>query len=95
MKSKTDIEQYLESVNMPVLREDDKATHESLLSVEECKDALQTFKNDKTPGNDGKPAEFYKKFWPLCGSLTVKSFNESYEKGELGESQKQAVITLI
>ena len=25
----------------------------------------------------------------------VKSFNESYEKGELGESQRQAVITLL
>ena len=35
-KSKNDIEQYLNSVNMPVLREEDKATCEGLLLVEEC-----------------------------------------------------------
>ena len=29
------------------------------------------------------------------GSLMAKSFNESYEKGELGKSQKQVVITLL
>ena len=52
VKSKTDIAQYLKSVSMPVSREEDKATCEGLLSVGECKDALQTFKNNKTPGND-------------------------------------------
>ena len=78
----TSIEQYLKSVNMPVLREKDKAACEGLLSVEECKGALQTFKNNKTPGNDGIPVEFYKKFWPLFGSMVVISFNESYEKGQ-------------
>ena len=95
VKSKTDIEHYLKSVGMPVLREEDKATCEGLLSAEEWKDALQTFNYNKTPGNDEIPAEFYKTFWPLFGSLMVKSFNESYEKGELGISPKQAVITLI
>ena len=54
---------------MPVLREEDKATCEGLLSVEKCKDTLKTFKNNKTPGNDGIPAHFFKKFWPLFGSF--------------------------
>ena len=39
--------------------------------------------------------EFYKAFWPLFGSLIVESFNTSIEEGELSNSQRQAVITLL
>ena len=44
VKSETDIEQYLEYVNMPVLREEDKGACEGLLLVKECKDALKPLK---------------------------------------------------
>ena len=55
----------------------------------------KSFQTNKTPGNDGIPIEFYKVFWPLISDPFLKCVNESFEKGEMSCSQKQAVITLI
>ena len=66
-----------------------------MLTLEECRTVLKTLKNNKAPGNDGIPVEFYKKFFPLFGHYLVDSFNQSYTEGELTASQKQAVITLL
>ena len=51
--------------------------------------------NNKAPGNDGIPIEFYKKFWPLISDSFIRCANECFEKGEMSCTQKQAVITLI
>ena len=56
---------------------------------------LQTFQKNKSPGNDGLTVEFYLAFWPVFGSLLVESLNYAFEYGELSNSQKQAVITLV
>ena len=56
---------------------------------------MQTFLKNKSPGNDGLSVEFYLAFWPLFGNLVVDSLNYAFEYGELSNSQKQAVITLI
>ena len=52
-------------------------------------------KNGKNPGNDGFTKEFYVAFFGELEPLLLKTFNYSFEKGELSASQKQAVITLI
>ena len=56
---------------------------------------LSTFENNKTPGNDGLSIEFYNFFWPKFGTFLVDSLNYAYIHGELSNSQKEAVITLI
>ena len=61
----------------------------------ECYSALQTFQKNKSPGNDGLTVEFYLAFWPVFGSLLVESLSYAFEYGELSNSQKQAVITLV
>ena len=48
----------------------------------------------KTPGNAGLLVEFYQTFWNLVGELLVDYYNESFIKGEMSSSQRQAVITL-
>ena len=68
---------------------------EGYLTSAECKKALNTFKDSKTPGNDGIPAEFYKKFWHLVGTYITDFLNFAFEHGELSTSHRQAVITLI
>ena len=45
--------------------------------------------------NDGLSVEFYRTFWPVIGNVVIDSFNTSFEKGELSNTQKQGVITLI
>ena len=56
---------------------------------------LETFQNNKVPGNDGIPVEFNKKFWTLLSEPFVKCANECFENMEMFNFQKQAVGTLI
>ena len=89
------IEAFLHSLNIPVLTEEQKLSCEGAISPEECASALDSFQNNKTPGNDGIPIEFYRKFWPIIGESFSKCANECFQKGEMSLSQKQAIITLI
>ena len=47
------------SLNIPFLTEELKWSCEGAISPEECTSALDSFQNNKTPGNDGIPIEFY------------------------------------
>ena len=51
--------------------------------------------NDKSPGPDGIPTEFYKIFWSDIGASVFRSFTHAFDQGELSDSQKKGVITLI
>ena len=90
-----DIRSFLDSINIPKLLEEQKQRCEGKILPEECETLLETLQINKAPGNDGIPTEFYKKFWPLICEPFIKCVNECFEKGEMSNSQKQAVITLI
>ena len=51
--------------------------------------------NNKSPGNDGLTKEFYGVFWDDLKTPLISSFKSAFVKGELSNSQKQAVIKLI
>ena len=89
------ISSFLNDLNIPQLSEEQKNSCEGLISPEECSELLDTFQSNKSPGNDGIPAEFYRKFWPLISESFIRCANECFEKGEMSCSQKQAVITLL
>ena len=86
---------FLHKPEIPKLTTEKKNICEGKLSVKECFDCLQSFENNKSPGNDGLTAEFYKTFWNSLGGLLVDSLNCAYDLGELSNSQKQAIIKLI
>lgn len=66
-KSNTEIEEYINNVTTPCLGYDECMKCEGPITLEESLNALKTMKNNKSPGNDGISAEFYKKilgcFW--------------------------------
>ena len=86
---------FLRSQGIPRLSDEDAVVCEGRLTLTECFKSLQSFQNNKSPGNDGLTVEFYTAFWESLGELLVDSFNCSYDRGELSNSQKQAIITLI
>ncbi|KAL9964972.1 hypothetical protein ACROYT_G028690 [Oculina patagonica] len=86
---------FLQRAEIPKLSDEMRRICEGRLSLKECFDCLQSFQNNKSPGNDGLTVEFYKTFWNSIGNLVVDCLNSSYECGELSNTQKQAIITLI
>ena len=82
-------------MNIPKLSEDEKRACEGKILLNECELILETFQNNKAPGNDGIPIKFYRKFWPLISEPFIKCVNECFETKELSSSQKQVAITLI
>ena len=80
---------------IPRLSVNQVQTCEGALTVPECFKCLQFFGCNKSPGNDGLTVEFYKAFWNTVGNLVVDSLHFAYEYGELSNSQKEAIITLI
>ena len=87
---------FLEDLKeVPTLTEELRMVCEGRIEYNECFNVLQSFPKNKTPGNDGLTIEFYVAFWSLIGKPLVDCINYSYEFGELSNSQKQAIITLI
>lgn len=77
------------------LTNDDRETCEGLLTVLECKKSVFQMKSGKTPGSDGLSAEFYQTFWEFMGEDITECLNDVYIHGELSESQRLALITLL
>ena len=84
-----------EDLPIPTLSHELRQSGEGAISLEECTEVLTSFPLNKVPGNDRLPVEFYKTFWAAVGNLLVECFNESFEKGEMSSSPKQAVIMHI
>ena len=68
---------------------------EHKLSHPECREALDAMEAGKSPGNDGFPAEFYRRFWGLLGSDLVDTLNYGHDRGQLSPSQRQSVLSLL
>jgi len=62
---------------------------------DDVKTIIDTFACNKSPGSDGLPIEFYKKFWVHIKEYLLDSYAEIWETGELSLTQRQGVITLI
>ena len=65
-----------------------------MISEEECV-TIKSMQNEKSPGTDGLPVEFYKIFWINIKKLVMNSFSYSYENENMSISQKQSFITLL
>lgn len=86
---------FLQSRGFPKLSGEDVIGCEGRLTPTECLHSLRSFQNNKSPGNDGLTVEFYTAFWESLGEPLVDCLNYSFDHGELSNSQKQAIITLI
>ena len=63
--------------------------------MDEIKESILKMKNNKTPGVDGLPIEFYKIFWHDIKDILYQSYCYSFENNTLTISQKQGLITLL
>ena len=81
--------------NLVKLNDQEQESGEGLLTKHECLESLKSMKNEKSPGCDGLPSEFYKVFWKDIADLYVNAINKAYKEGHLSISQRRGVITLL
>ena len=89
------INSFLKNSQIPKLSVDKVKACEGKITIYESFKSLNLFENNKSPGNDGLTAEFYKAFWNVVGDLMVSSLNYAYDHGELSNTQKQAIISVL
>ena len=65
------------------------------VTIEEIGVVLKNMKNNKTPGIDGFPADFFKVFWEDLKIFIKRCLNESYVNMILPSSLRQAVICCL
>ena len=77
------------------LNVEDKNSCEGRITFEEYEHAVTTLCDNKSLGNDGLTAEFYKTFSTTFGQFLIQVDNESFQYGKLCRSLKESVLTLI
>ena len=77
------------------LTSEDQEKCEGAFTLSECYEALSQMQTNKSPGADGFPVEFYRRFWSSLGNDLVEVLNYSYEHGQLSDSQKEGIIRLL
>ena len=71
------IENFLNNLDIPKLSEEEKQSCEGKISPEECEIILKSFKENKSPGSDGIPIEFYTRCWDIIKKPFSECVNES------------------
>ena len=77
------------------LNDQEQTSCEGLLTVEECREALNGMNTGKSPGIDGLTAEFYLAFWAVTGEDLVEVLNYGFQNGQLSVSQRRGLLSLI
>ena len=72
-----------------------KKLYESKITYDECTKAIQDLPNNKTPGTDGIPIEFYKCFWKYIHNFLLQSYEYSFDNNLLSIEQRRAILSLI
>ena len=68
---------------------------EGKINEQELSEALSNMKNNKTPGMDGFPSEFFKFFWFRLKHYVLKALNTSYDKGLLTTTFRHSIISCL
>ena len=68
---------------------------EGNLTISELSNALKDMKNQKSPGIDGFPVEFFKVFWGKLKYFILRSLNSGFHDGQMSISLRQCIITCL
>ena len=86
---------FIKDLNIPQLNDKEQSFVEKDLTINELKEALTFFADNKSPGEDGFTKEFYQTFFDLLCKDLLNSYKEAFHKGSLSVSQKRGTIALI
>ena len=86
---------FMENLIIPKLPDNWKVEMDKPLNLHELSLALKSMKNNKSPGLDGFPADFWKVFWVKVKFLYEEVIQESVMDGELHQMAREGVLSLL
>ena len=95
METPNQLNNFFEKLDLPKVSREDNRKLDTTFTLSEIKEAIQSMNNGKSPGPDGYPAEFFKRFSDQLAPLLLEMFNHSYKQGTLPPTLMQASISLI
>ena len=78
LRSEDECLQYLASISTPQLSSTDREVCEGKITTQNCREALVSMKDGKSPGNDGLTKEFFVCFFGEVAPLFIQSLNYSF-----------------
>ena len=79
---------YLNKVqNINKVNDEDFISMNREITEAELLTIVKSLPNNKTPGEDGLPSEFYKVFWQAIKYYLLESYKYSYQMGNLTITQ--------
>lgn len=89
------LNEIFEDQEIPILSDEDRNRIDQDITKAEILEVLKKSKNNKSPGIDGFSTEVFKFFWTDLGDFIFRSFKNSFTRGELSQSQKLGIISIL
>ncbi|KAA8577775.1 hypothetical protein FQN60_005362, partial [Etheostoma spectabile] len=89
------MDSFLNNLDIPTVNEELAKRLDEPLSLGEITSCISQMQSNKTPGPDGYPVEFFKKFSAQLAPILLEVYNDSLERGVLPPTLNQALISLI
>lgn len=90
-----EIKAFLDKLDLPCIGESQNRTLVSEITTDEITNAIGHLKTSKSPGSDGFPAEWYKKFKKVLSPVLLTTFNWILQENCIPPSWKEAIITVL
>lgn len=86
---------YLDNIPLPILSAQSRQSLEKTISCSKLEEALQSAPNEKAPGSDGLPAEFFKQHREILLPYLLEVLQEAMGTASLPASMIKAIIVLL